>query len=189
MNTMFNKEAQKELKAQYKVLLADVWGDERMIDYCSKKADVVVKTEQGFLIEVEKENIETSFCFGYRLSHTDTEEYDAANKMAEYARKSESYFIEKNLAGLKNTIKHLSENELYAQDHYISQKNHILKNVITLKSWEEPKEDYIKLSDSDKELIIEAYKVELERFEKRLNTYLKRYGTSKLHTWSYWQDA
>lgn len=26
-------------------------------------------------------------------------------------------------------------------------------------------------------------------FRKRLDTYLKRYGVSKLHTWSYWADA
>lgn len=26
-------------------------------------------------------------------------------------------------------------------------------------------------------------------FRKRLDTYLKRYGTKKLHTWSYWANA
>ena len=31
-------------------------------------------------------------------------------------------------------------------------------------------------------------KEEREKFEKRLRTYLKRYGTSKLRTWTYWLD-
>ena len=38
-----------------------------------------------------------------------------------------------------------------------------------------------------------TYLAELARvrkaFRKRLDTYLKRYGTKKLHTWSYWADA
>ena len=37
------------------------------------------------------------------------------------------------------------------------------------------------------------YLAELARvrkaFRKRLDAYLKRYGTKKLHTWSYWADA
>ena len=29
---------------------------------------------------------------------------------------------------------------------------------------------------------------EKTKFEKRLNTYLKKYGTSKLRSWSYWSE-
>jgi hypothetical protein len=37
--------------------------------------------------------------------------------------------------------------------------------------------------------IIKALEWSRGEFEKRLNTYLKRYGTSKIHTWTYWADA
>ena len=37
-------------------------------------------------------------------------------------------------------------------------------------------------------LIIEVYKQQIENFKKRLNTYLKRYGLSKLRTWTYLVD-
>ena len=37
-------------------------------------------------------------------------------------------------------------------------------------------------------LIIEVYKQQIENFKKRLNTYLKRYGLSKLTTWTYLVD-
>ena len=37
-------------------------------------------------------------------------------------------------------------------------------------------------------LIIEVYKQQIENFKKRLNTYLKRYGLSKLTTWTYLID-
>lgn len=55
---MFDKSTQKELKEQYRVLLGDVWGnDSHMIDFCTKKAKVVFKTEKGFFLEVEKTDI------------------------------------------------------------------------------------------------------------------------------------
>ena len=37
-------------------------------------------------------------------------------------------------------------------------------------------------------LIIEVYKQQIQNFKKRLNTYLKRYGLSKLTTWTYLVD-
>ena len=36
--------------------------------------------------------------------------------------------------------------------------------------------------------ILEVYKKQKENFTKRLNTYLKKYGLSKLHTWTYLID-
>lgn len=67
MNKIFTTTSQKELKAQYRVLMADVWEDERMIDFCTKKADVIIKFANGFVAEIEKPSIKTHFCFGYRL--------------------------------------------------------------------------------------------------------------------------
>ena len=40
----------------------------------------------------------------------------------------------------------------------------------------------------NKEIIREAFETEIAKFEKRLDAYLKKYGTSKLRTWTYWQD-
>ena len=104
-------------------------------------------------------------------------------------KKSESYFLEENLKSIKNKIQNLKENDLFVTNHYYKQNNNLLKTVFTLKPWEKPEADYIKLSDEDKKLVIEAHEIELQKFEKRLNTYLKRFGTSKLYTWSYWLDA
>ena len=36
--------------------------------------------------------------------------------------------------------------------------------------------------------ILDVYKKQKENFTKRLNTYLKKYGLSKLHTWTYLVD-
>lgn len=187
---MFEKEQQKQLKAQYKELLKTVW-DSRMVDYCSKKADVVIKFDNGFYAEIEKPSIETSFCFGYSLSRYDTEDYDRANKMAHYASESQKYFRNENLKPLQESIAFYSDknNELYFINHYIDQKNDVMKSIQSFRQWETPTEDkYVKLTDKDRKILVEAYKVELERFTKRVDSYLKRYGTSKVRSWSYWQD-
>ena len=34
----------------------------------------------------------------------------------------------------------------------------------------------------------EAVKFVRDNFEKKLNSYIKRYGTKKLRTWTYWVD-
>ena len=195
---MFDKNTQKELKEQYRILLGDVWGsDNHMIDFCTKKAEVVFKTEKGFFCEVEKTDIKKDFCFGYSLSRYDSEDYDNANSMAAHAKKSVDYFKEENLKKLNDCINFYSDtsNELYFQNHYINQKNNVLKNVVSFEYWNEPKDifskefkEYTPVSDKDRELIVAAYKKELELFTKRLETYIKKYGLSKVKSWSYWRD-
>ena len=39
-----------------------------------------------------------------------------------------------------------------------------------------------KILDADRATIIDAYKIEIAAFDKRLNTYLKRYGMTKVNT-------
>ena len=40
----------------------------------------------------------------------------------------------------------------------------------------------------DIKLILETLEAEKAKFLKRLNTYLKRYGLSKIHSWTYLVD-
>lgn len=46
-----------------------------------------------------------------------------------------------------------------------------------------------KLSETGKAELLAACKAEQKRLEKRVNAYLKRYGTSKIHVWTYWTEA
>ena len=45
------------------------------------------------------------------------------------------------------------------------------------------------LTESERAAVVAAYETELSKLNKRLDSYLKRYGLSKLKTWTYWQDA
>lgn len=49
--------------------------------------------------------------------------------------------------------------------------------------------DLIEATEEDRKNILAALKHERAKFEKRLNAYLKKYGLSKVRTWSYWADA
>lgn len=193
---MFTKESQKKLKEEFKDLMADVWGkDTHMIEYCTKETDLIIKTSQGFILDIEKPKIETRFCFGY---HDYVEgDYESANDMADYAETNFDYFRKENLKQVQDTIDWLSDdnNKLYFQNHYYSQTKDILKSITSFQRWDEPAdifnkvyEKYKPVPDEDRQLLIKAYELEKERFSKRVETYLKRYGLSKVHAWSYWAD-
>ena len=196
---MFEKETQEKLREEFKTLLSGVWnGSERMINHCNKSADVIYKTSKGFILSVDKQNIKKHFCFGYSDSRYDTEDFDRANKMAHHAKTSVDYFREENLSELKHIIEIYEKNPqgltFYFRNHYHSQPDNILKCVEGFHYWEIPSDindtsKYVLLTEDDIKLVVAAYKKELELFTKRLDTYIKRYGLSKVRTWSYWQDA
>ena len=185
------------LKEKYLQLIEkEVWQSKSMLDYCNKKISQIVETEKGYLLEIEKPSIETNFCFGYSDSRYDTEDYDRANDMAHHAKTCEQYFIDENLKALTHWIESLNKYEAYLINHYSAcPKDTKLKAIRFMSYWdiqnmtEEQKQEYEPMSETDKQTLIKAYEVEIEKFKKRLNTYLKRYGLSKVHSWSYWQDA
>ena len=52
------------------------------------------------------------------------------------------------------------------------------------------REDIIrKATDEERRVYLAELGRVRKAFRKRIDTYLKRYGVSKLHTWSYWADA
>lgn len=195
MNKMFSKEVQKELHNEFRVLLKDVWGDdEHMIDFCAADADLLVKTKDGYMLQIKKPHIETRFCFGYSDSAYDTEDYDRANRMAHHARTNEDYFREQNLKDLRKKIEQAkSDAACWFGNAYFNQGNDVLKTIFSFRYSHIPSDindtsKYQPVTKEDRVLIAEALEVELERFSKRVETYLKRYGLSKVHSWSYWRD-
>lgn len=195
----------KELIDEYLAEMRKVWGeDSRMMDYEKKRVSAVYRLSNGDLICFEKPNIETSFCFGYSDSAYDTKDYDNANAMAHHAATSEEYFLEQNLKCYDGKIKNIEEGDEYIhicifRKSYTSQKG--LLNVFNwgcLKYWQyyEAKNihpssypDLQEVNAEDRAIILNALKSERAKFEKRLKAYLKRYGLSKIKTWSYWRDA
>lgn len=198
---------QKELKAAYTEELKKAWNDDKMVKYCSKSTAFVIE-HNGALYGIEKPKIETSFCFGYGINGiADTEQERTAEAMAEAARKSKEYFINQNLENLNRWIKSLQK-ILDDMGKNWAEGSHPRYMIETGEHYGGQKEDcrlrYYSIVDTfntfngtmgkicnDTELIkklIAGYEEVKTEFIKRLNAYLKRYGMSKVKTWSYLSD-
>ena len=171
--------------------------DARYYEYLLKFGDCFL----GF----KKPSIQTRFCFGYGQNGISTEEdYEGARSQERNMETNQQTFINANLEDLNKSIKDietfisqwLDKKEKCFSSRY--NKIFICKNsynhLASLAwSWDydniRNKDAIIKeATKEDLLLIIEVYKQQIENFKKRLNTYLKRYGLSKLTTWTYLVD-
>lgn len=191
-----DKEEQAKLKEEYfSMLFAESWQDKGMQEHFRKNVVRVVKLENGNFIKIEKPTIETSFCFGYSLSRYDNEDYNRANEMCDYANTNEQYFLNKNLEKFDRKLKNFTEYNVYLRTNYINAPKDSKCKALEFKSdydvmnfSEKDKQELTAVSNNDKDKIITAYQIERKNFEKRLQTYLKKYGLTKIRTWSYWRD-
>lgn len=177
---------------------AKIWGkDKGMQDYCLKKTSNCVLTSFGGLVTFDKPKIKTRFCFGYHDSATDTESYDAANDACENF--GEKQFLKENLADIQHALglyEYSTKNEGPSVKHLYFAKRDSCSNIYKDlfldeydakdKAWRF--DSLTKASEEDFQKCYAAQKQEYEKFEKRLKSYLKRYGTEKLQTWTYWAD-
>ena len=162
----------------------------------------------NYYIHFENPRIQTRFCFGHGYCGVSTqeEENDAAN-MAHYAATNEQYFIDENLRGINEKIADLQEilNHDYASECVVIENN--LRNTQEVfyqrALYFEHENKYIdnyycghnitdqvirKLTKDEIQLLIDALNEIKADFTKRLNSYLKRYGLSKIDTWTYLVD-
>ena len=193
---------QKELKPILEKELSKVW-DEHMKNYCMKETAYIIELSDGSILPIEKPRIKKDFCFGYGmyLQATD-EDYKRADNMRKAAETNTDYFINQNLEPLERQLKALKEEHknVYTSLRYNDeQEGDLLKSYLVTREWETPENDFDnrvfmglrdvkKISDDDVNLIIEGLEEVKKAFIKRLNTYLKRYGLSKVNAWTYLVD-
>lgn len=154
--------------------------------------DSLTELTTGEIVEIEKPKIKTTFCFGYGFcGRSSNEEQAEASKMVMTARKSEKFFISENLKQIDVQIK---EAEDETRNGYLFGTG-ILDGFYTIGFMPEYKHSmyygnkpHKVISADDRAGYIVALKKCKERFEKRLQTYLKRYGLSKIESWSYLCD-
>lgn len=195
---------QKELKPVLEKELRKVWGnDERMTSYCMKEAAYIIELSDGSILTIDKPRIKKDFCFGYGmyLQCTD-EDFRRADGMREKAEKDVNYFMEKNLEEINGKIQALKQDRknVYTSLHYLGQEpGDLLKSYLVTREWETPDNEFdnrvfwnlkdIKQLDNDDIALIIAGLEEVKKsFIKRLNTYLKKYGLSKINAWTYLVD-
>lgn len=168
-----------------------IWGkDEKMMSYLMKNCSNVYETEAGNLIEFEKQDIKKRFCFGHGVNGVTTQEdTNSACNMAQHARTSEEYFIKENLGWYNELKETLEEEKLFLMPQYSKTSICSIKTENYFWHYERERERIVEtLSEKDIEGLKAMLEVEKEKFMKRLNTYLKRYGLSKVHSWTYLVD-
>lgn len=191
---------QIELKNKYMhIINTEVWPHSKsMQDYAAKTAAYIVELENGDITDIDKPRIETRFCFGAGYCGMSTkEEWNEAAAMADHARTSQEYFISENLKELDYYISQLSDYaniKAYKRVKYNgSPADSKLKAIDLCRYWESPRtghneESPAELTIAEREAIIAGYQEVKKAFIKRLNTYLKRYGLSKIDSWTYLVD-
>ena len=193
-----NKQEQATLKERYRKEMEKVWKTQDMVDYCVNKAMVLVELDAG-LFAVEKQSIKKRFCFGYSLSQYDSESYDNANQMAGRAMKDPAYFTNENLKKLRGSIKAITgalKNRglgymggIIYMSHY--KEGYDSKVIQWSDDWERrlySGPNVHDMSESDARKLLKAYWAAYRMQQKKIKTYLKRYGLDKVESWTYWRD-
>ena len=176
------KTKKDELKQKYINEVISTVFKENMRKYFNNTISQIVELKNGSLVCFDKPKIETRFCFGYNeLDHEDYE--NTQNACSNF---TESGFLNENLKELYHNLKLLKNENIYIIRQYPSY-NTLCKDWINEKTLNDyySNVESIKLDEDDIKILIEAQKEEIEKFKKRLNVYLKKYGTSKLRTWTY----
>lgn len=157
--------------------------DDRDKSYYKQYYQAAVRVDNGYLL-IKKPSIENKFCF-----HDEGPQYDFyCSLMDKKDTLLRQYFLEENLRPLDSEIKTLeSDEQLFV--------HHLNDNRVETITWTEKCRWYdtkdaqmIAVTPEERQALLNAYKMVRSSFEKRLQTYLKKYGTSKLHTWTYWAD-
>jgi hypothetical protein len=154
--------------------------------YYKKGCVGAIKLHDGYCL-IDKPSIDNKFCF-----HDEGPQYEFYKElMADKENRLAAYFKSENLACFDNKIERITKGDRYNNDKrvwwYASGTGHKVCLQFYSDHWDDDKKTLC--TDEEKALILKGLKFGREMFEKRLDAYLKRYGTSKLHTWTYWADA
>ena len=191
----------KELLEEYMNEWRKVWKDGSMLDYERKRFSSAIRLENGGILYFVKPSIDNKFCF-----HDEGEQYEQYKKLHSSEELMADYFKAMNLRGFDKMIKGLEklenwEGDYYGMTWYIQREKYSSQteplNLYDFHAFREYDvvnsptmyEGAEKMTETDRKAIVKALKHERDKFEKRLNAYLKRYGISKIHTWTYWADA
>jgi len=185
----------KALLPEFRREMSKAWSG-HMLDYHCKKFSYAVRLQNGGILRFEKPSIENRFCWP-----DEGPGLDAYNRVTSSEERLKQYFLRENLAQFDKDIEQLKSLSHDGKTLYLVRESYSNETPMNIWEWglwaewdvqENPwryKDGYEKMTETDRKAILEGVKHEREKFEKRLNAYLKRYGTRKIKTWTYWADA
>ena len=178
---------------EYAKAKCELWhSSQDMYDYLVDSTTQVI-TIQDHLVALSKPSIQKDFCFGYGYCGiSDQEDMDNAYNCADYASTHEDYFLKENLKDYEQTIQWIEKaknNEEIVVLHIFSDKIATIEYLSAVEySYVANNPECKRLGKEDLDILLKAIQQDKAKFEKRLQTYLKRYGLSKLNVWTYLSD-
>ncbi len=165
---------------------------DRMINYWVKKTTHYVRFENGMIYVFDKPSIKTEFCFGYGQNGVTAEdEHEAAYARCKAVKEKENFFKEnlRYFEELENLFNQSMGDNIYAHRENDSLFTFLFGEYDATYGWfsHQKPTSYI-LTKKDKNALRRAIEIGKELFTKRLETYWKRFGSSKLHTRTYLID-
>ena len=200
-------------RAALTALYSQVWDSKKMIDYCVNKVATVATMPNGYIIPIDKQSIETRFCFGESGF-----DYEEAQEAAAHARTSADYLKRENMASFDRMVRDLEESKSGRNNYmvvimdkiYLGQPDGCklagfrferITDIIDACGGSAYIEElpgkelfvngkYCRVATAEEiARILEAVKEARTAHEKKVDAYIKRYGTSKVHSWTYWREA
>ena len=165
---------------------------DRMIDYKIKKTTHYVRFENGMIYAFEKPNIKTEFYFGYGQNGVTAEgEEEEAEARCDAIKEKENFF-KANLRHFKefdDLFEHNVGENIYAHSENDSLFTFLFNEYDANYGWySHQKPTAYVLTEKDKKHLRKAIEIGKMLFTKRLETYWKRFGSSKLHASTYLID-
>lgn len=183
-------------KAILREELGKTWRNGKDIDWKIKRASCFCDFGDIIVI-IDKPYIKTDFWFGEHGF-----DYDEVTEKCRKASDNEQYFVNSNMRGTEAwcQIAKITGEKYTSLTHLFVCKNG------SSEKYKNDRTGYIQfgdclgrdcyghaidgreLSEEEKAQYIEALKSEQDKFQKRLSTYLKRYGLSKCNFSTFWAD-
>ncbi len=179
-SVLINKSLMDEVKAEYNAL----YTKPSSIKFALNCVGGLVRLENGLILRLGKVTLDRSFCFGYGMGTS----FDEACQQARDAR-TWDYFHNANMRNFDHKYKWAfegnRENYFFSRDTNWQTKQTCNVCSILPKRVYDMETEFGAPTEAD----WTAIKAEVTRmrtaFEKRLQTYWKKYKDTKLRTWTY----
>lgn len=177
-------------------------GRENLVERHLKEASEIMMTDCGVILVFDKQHVDAgTFWF-----HDEGPNYEYYKKVTESDKTKTEYFMRANLEKIDNLIKELTERKNQWGDELVpvfhehewcsvgllgwGNSIYMMKEYDVRSDEQDPRSrNYThRMTENDAKKALAILKSERAKFEKRLQAYLKRYGTSKIHFGTYWAD-
>lgn len=185
-------------------IVMDASGFGKSMEDFMRKSYYFVELSDGAVLEIRKPSIETQFCCGEDDRGQGGEEYGTMAYAHKYLadKRTEEGFKGYNLGEFdRNWIDLVGRrkqgtlvSEAYLRPAYHGQTDGRVLAIEYWTRWEKQDGCVLRpnarhITEEDIKRIRHGYAVVRKQFKKRLNAYWKRFGASKIRTWTYWTEA